>query len=338
MNTSRATHRPPAFGFSPSTLVFLPAIRSAGASFTRLDPRRFFSFILFLALLAVPAQATQYDWTGATNGNITDTTNWSSAPGFISTDVLRWNSASYGNATTANGSISVGELLFDAGNTGGITFGAGTGTLTLAGVSGIGIQVNSGSGAVSTGGARFALGGSQTWSNNSGNLLTVGGTITNSGTTPYTLTINGTGNTLLGGVINDNGTGTIAISKSDAGTLTLSGANTFTGGITLNSGILRVDREAELGAASGGVTLGGGVLSTASTFANSARTLNVSSASSFDVATNFTTIWNGPVTGTGTLTKTGGGTLSFNSSSGNTFSGSITLGINGGTLKIGGNN
>ncbi|MEI6491959.1 MAG: autotransporter-associated beta strand repeat-containing protein, partial [Verrucomicrobiota bacterium] len=128
------------------------------------------------------------------------------------------------------------------------------------GSTGVGIQMDSGSGAVTTNGTKFAIGGNQSWTNNSTNALTVGGTITNSGnSTAYTLTVGGTGNTTLSGIISNGGTvGTLALTKNDAGTLTLNGTNTFTGAITLNSGMIYASSSANTALGSGNLTLNDG--------------------------------------------------------------------------------
>ena len=84
--------------------------------------------------------------------------NWSpsgAVPG--SGDIAWWNAASYANAPTANSSMGIGQLLFDTGNTNGVTFGSGSGTLTLYGISGVGMQLNNGSGLVNTGSATSRL-------------------------------------------------------------------------------------------------------------------------------------------------------------------------------------
>jgi hypothetical protein len=122
--------------------------------FTRTPSRLYVA--LLVAGLAVPVPAgwaATFAWSGATNGNMSGTAaNWGgTVPG--GTDVGRFNSASYTNAPTANADQTMGELLFDTSNTGGVTFGAGAFTLTLNGVSGVGLQLNSGSGAVNTGSA-----------------------------------------------------------------------------------------------------------------------------------------------------------------------------------------
>ncbi len=217
------------------------------------------AFCIALLPLSTAWSAT-YDWTGATDGNMTGTpANWGGTEP-AGADTAQWNAASYTNAPTANGNMTIGELLFTASNTGNVTFGAGTGTLTLNGIGGIGIQLDSGSGAVSTGGAKFALGGDQSWINDSANTLTVAGTITNSGnTTAYTLTAGGTGNTTLSGIISNGGTvGTTALTKNGTGTLTVSGANTFTGATLISGGTLVAGNNAALGSNTVGTTVASG--------------------------------------------------------------------------------
>ena len=65
----------------------------------------------------------------------------------------------------------------------------------------------------------------------------------------------------------------------------LSGANTYRGGTTVTGGILQVSRDANLGAASGGLTLNGGTLATTASF-DSGRTVTLAGAGQFDVAAN----------------------------------------------------
>ena len=169
-------------------------------------------------------------WSGATSGNMSGTpANWGGTVP-TATDIAQWNTATYNNAPSANVDMSIGQLLFDAGNTGGVTFGAGASTLTLTGNSGTGIQMNSGSGAVNTASIRFALGDAQKWSNGDNSPLTVGGTIDTGG---FLLTLDGVGATSLNGII--SGSGGLSVAN---GTVTLNGANTFTGGIVVSNGTL----------------------------------------------------------------------------------------------------
>ncbi len=54
--------------------------------------------------------------------------------------------------------------------------------------------------------------------------------------------------------------GTGAVEKTLGGDLTLSGTNTYSGGTTINSGTVFISRDANLGAASGELTMNGGYL------------------------------------------------------------------------------
>ena len=95
------------------------------------------------------------------------------------------------------------------------------------------------------------------------------------------------------------------LTKRGNGTLVLTGDNTYNGGTTVDGGILSVDRDAELGAAAGTVTLasGGKLAITGANFAT-ARTFNLNS---------------------GTLAPAAGSTISYNGAT-----------LNGGFLGAGG--
>lgn len=101
-------------------------------------------------------------------------------------------------------------------------------------------------------------------------------------------------NTTNGGVIE----GTGALIKSGTGTLVLSGANSYSGGTLLSGGTLRGDTTSLQGA-----------------ITNNAATI-------FDTATNGT--YAGVMSGTGTVAKTGAGTLTLTAT--NTYSGATTVG------------
>ena len=71
--------------------------------------------------------------------------------------------------------------------------------------------------------------------------------VQNASATPAILTVNGIGS--YSGVLQDGaGGGALSLAKSGAGNLTLSGTNTFTGGITINSGSLIVSSAGALNA------------------------------------------------------------------------------------------
>lgn len=136
-----------------------------------------------------------------------------------------------------------------------------------------------------------------------------------------------------------NGT---TLTKAGAGTLVLAGDNTYTGGTDVRLGTLSVSKDANLGAASGGVMLSGGVLATTASF-DTNRVVTLSQSSGIDVARDTTFGLAGAIAGNGNLTKSGMGmlTLSGDSSaySGNTLvqSGVLDLaptGKLGGTLTL----
>ena len=120
------------------------------------------------------------------------------------------------------------------------------------------------------------------------------------------------------------------LSKIGAGTLTLSGTNTYFGGTVINGGTLAVNADANLGNSSGGLAFGGGTLQFLSGFAtNRAVTLNAGGGT-FDTNGNGATLA-GAIFGVGGLTKVGAGTLVLSGIS--TYSGS-TL-VSAGTLQAG---
>ncbi len=93
-----------------------------------------------------------------------------------------------------------------------------------------------------------------------GNALTTANvtgttTVTDSAATA-TFTVNDTSADSFGGTL----TGALALSKAGAGTLTLSGANSFTGGTTQSAGTLQLGSTSALGAAAAAVALSGGTL------------------------------------------------------------------------------
>ena len=121
-----------------------------------------------------------------------------------------------------------------------------------------------------------------------------------------------------------------AVNQFGAGVLTLTGNNTFTGGLDITSGTVSVSSAAALGG--GSVLLSRGTLSTSASF-STVRPLNLATYpanyGTVDVATGTTLGWSGPVTGGGKLIKTGGGSLVLSGT--NTFSGSTS--IEGGTVE-----
>lgn len=133
-----------------------------------------------------------------------------------------------------------------------ITFEEGSPTLTGGTLSiGTGGMTNSTSGTTTISSA-ITLAGAQTWRSSSGNTFTVNGNVANGS---YLLTIRGAGDTLLAGAL---GSGSGGLTKTDAGTLTLSGGNSYTGTTTVNAGVLNLQNSSALGGTGSGTTVGNG--------------------------------------------------------------------------------
>jgi autotransporter-associated beta strand protein len=231
---------------------------------------------------------------------------------------------------------------------------AASGTLTIENAAALG----SGSLTISNG-AAIGCGGRWTGvlsdnpQNWSGNFTFVGTQSLNLGNGAVTLGGNSTANVsasvlTVGGAV----VGPYSLTKSGAGTLTLSGASSFSGGMVLNAGQLNINNPQALGA--GPFTIAG------------TSTINNSSAGSITLSTDNPQTWNadftfigtkalslgnGPVTlggnrtltvaasmltvggaigGTNSLTKAGAGTLSLGGA--NTYSGTTTVAA--GTLLL----
>lgn len=245
-------------------------------------------------------------WSGnASNGLWASNTNWDpTVVPTVGADIL-FDNTFVGSAQTIDTGTgrSVRSISFDAP----FNYTLNNNTLTfdsqgVAGFSGIAVTQTHGS-AVQTINSALALNNAINIRNNTTGTLNLNGAIATNGNT---VTLDGSGvNTNLSGVIS----GTGAVVKNDAGTDTLSGANTYSGGTTINAGALNANRSNALG--TGGVTLAGGTL--AST--NSSAIANTIALTGSAVLKDITT--------SGTLTQTGG---SFTLGMANaTQSGNITL-------------
>lgn len=139
-----------------------------------------------------------------------------------------------------------------------------------------------------------------------GNELTVGG---NRLSTTVIGTISGVGGSLV---------------KTGAGTLTLSGGNTYDGGTTINGGRISISSDSNLGDVAGGLSFnGGGLITTASVASARIVTLNASGGT-FDVAAATALTLSGDIAGAGGLTKTGAGELVLTGSN-NTYFGATQI-------------
>ena len=260
--------------------------------------------------------STQSNWTTASGG-----ADQPLVPG-AGADVTISNSpvTTAPTATFLGADMAIKSLTI-ADTTNGLGLGNDFFTLTISPTdSSAGITLNS-SVPASTINARVKLGAAQTWTNNSSNTLTVSGIV--------------------------SGTGSLVVAGT--GTIVLSGWNTFTGNTSLNQGTLKLSNQ--LAAQSSTVVMNGGTLVLDQSVIGNAFTLGGLAASSsgagYDLAlqnnaaspaavaltvggNNASTTYAGVLSGAGSLTKVGTGTLTLTGT--NTYSG-ITS-INAGTLSI----
>ena len=120
--------------------------------------------------------------------------------------------------------------------------------------------------------------------------------------------------------------GTGGLTKLGAGTLTLTGLNSYAGGTAINGGTLVVATNARLGDAAGGLSFDGGTLRTTASFTIPRTTTLGPGGGTFETEAGTTLTHAGIISGPGQLTKNGAGTLKL-------------TGLNsytGGTLVLGG--
>jgi autotransporter-associated beta strand protein len=177
------------------------------------------------------------------------------------------------------GTVVVGNPLYISNAFGGLTVGSGVTAATL--------DLN---------------GRSETVTNLTG---TSTGTIL-SNTASAILNASNSGNSTFAGTVAD-GTGGLALQKTGTGILTLSGANTYSGGTSILAGTLAASNDQNLGNASGGLSFSGGTLQFVGplpgTFGSSrAITLNSGGGT---IEADRDGILSGNISGAGGLTKTG---------------------------------
>ncbi|ALF30788.1 MULTISPECIES: adhesin autotransporter BmaC [Brucella] len=130
--------------------------------------------------------------------------------------------------------------------------------------------------------------------------------------------------------INSVLTGNTQLEKTDAGTLVLTGANSYTGGTAINGGTIRISSGDNLGVASSDISFDGGALNTTANIATD-RAIILTGAGTLLTDASTTLSLSGPISGTGALTKSGTGTLLLSGTAAHTGGTTITAG----TLQIG---
>ena len=257
----------------------------------------------------------------------------------------RSDNLTYSRVLSGTGAVTklgAGTLSFSANNTysGGTTISAGilqVGNGGATGAVGSGAIVNDASlvfnhtGTLNVTGAISGTGSLSKLSTSTGNVILEGAVTHTGGTTVGggTLQIGagGTTGSIAGNIVVSSATNTLSFNRSDdttyegvisgggkltklgAGTLTLTGTNTYTGGATISAGTLQVGAGGTAGSVTGGIVN------------NAALTFNRSDDLTFA----------GVISGTGTLTKLAAGVLTL--AGANTHSGGTT--ISAGTLQVG---
>ena len=309
-------------------------------------------------------------WTGANNTNFADAGNWSgSVPGSIAstrnTDTALFNQNAPHSPLTIDTGRNVQNVTFDTANVNSLSIGTLGGPALLLTAGGT-IQTTSTVVSPQAVDAPLVLEGNYTFtsgaSNSSRATLDFGGGITpgaTSGTTTLTLNGGNTGTNTIAGVLADNGSGQLAVTMSGTGLWVLSGANTYSGGTTINSGTLMTtgaigvpfsarSAEQETGTlvATDGGALGVGHL-TINAANNITSVLNLGSdefisnvtinqsgtgAAIVNVAAGATLTSTGAFSATGTFISVGPGTLEIGGHP--TLNDNSHLNLTGGTLRF----
>jgi len=196
-----------------------------------------------------------------------------------------FNASGTSNAITIGGTAIAHGLTINTGAVG-YTFSAGALTVTDSGiVANESVVIN----------CPVTVGAPQTWTTAAGKTLTVNNNVH---TVISTLTVDGAGNTYIGGVIdgggviNNLGVAPGNLVKNGAGTLTIAGPSSYASTISLNAGTLNLAPAAEL-----------------------------------------TAVYSGNISGSGSLTMTGTGTVVLSGT--NSYIGLTT--VTAGTLQLGAN-
>jgi autotransporter-associated beta strand protein len=285
---------------------------------------------LFTVITLTPVSyAADATWNVNADGNWADAANWdpAAAPG-ATTGTTNADSATFGTIISAITAITVDADrnlagIDFAGNSSAYTLGGGSLILTSGGT----LKTSGGgSGHTDTVSSPITLANADSDTKGSYSilsdsttatrLLVVSGNITGSatsGTTTLTLGGANTGNNTISGVISDGG-GSLAVEKTGAGSWILNNTNTFSGGLNVREGLLRL--AAGTGGVGGTPSVGTGTITLGDTTGTSTATIVVSN--SFNV--------NRPLTVASG--SSGVKTLSCGNVSGPGYNGAITLNDN----------
>ncbi len=209
-------------------------------------------------------------WTGTNSSSWADSGNWSSAipgaaTGTSNTDTAAFNQNAPNSPMTIDPGWNVKNITFDTASVNSLTIGTIGGNALLLTAGGM-IQSTSTVVNPQTVNAPLVLEGDYTFRSgaiSSSATLSFGGGITPGATSGLTtLTLNGgnTGANTISGNLADDGSGQLAVTMNGTGLWALSGANTYSGGTTINAGTLLATQPGSLPgySDSGQVSVGSG--------------------------------------------------------------------------------
>ena len=258
---------------------------------------------------------------------------WTTTNGLVLGTAGGTGSLTLAGGAVNSGSGTIGDDLGSTGsanvtggtwtNSGDLTVGsAGTGTLSIGGT---GTVVVGGTLFRGTGGTINLSSGGTLQIGNGGNSGALGNDLTNDGT----LVFNRSGISSHGSVIDGSG----SLVKQGSGTVVLTAANSWSGGTTINGGVLELGNADAIGS-NGTISFGGGGLRfTVDNTVDYSSRFDGGGGQSFKLDTNGESVTlDSVIAGSGsTLEKLGDGTLIL--AGDNAYDGSTT--VSGGTLQIG---
>jgi autotransporter-associated beta strand protein len=208
-----------------------------------------YSWVIALLLTMLGAAQATTIVKNSSTGSLNGTGDWTGGVAPSTGDIAEWNSTSATGSLSLGGSVAWGEIQI-VNPSSAVTFAASS-TLTLDGVSGIGIDMSSASQDLTLDCA-LTLGGAQTWNVGSGATLTLGGSaaVNNSGDL---LTIAGAGTINIGTAISGAG----GLTMAGSGTLSLTAADTYSGATIVSGGTLSLSGSGAI-ASSSGITIDSG--------------------------------------------------------------------------------
>jgi autotransporter-associated beta strand protein len=285
-------------------------------------------------------------WTGASGTSWADPGNWTgSVPGATGSttnaDTATFNQNAAHSPLVIDSGRNLKTIAFDGASVNSLTIGATGGPALLLTAAGK-VQTTSTVVNAQRVNAPLVLEGDfqlASGANLSTATLSLGGGITpgpTSGVTTLTLAGSNIGGNTISGIMADNGSGLLAVSVSGTSKWILSNTNSYSGGTTVKSGTLTTSAAGALGSGSLEINATTGVNSTLNLGSNQSVSNLSSTATSgtvtINVAPGATLVSNGPLTTSGSLNVTGGGTIQVDGAP--TLAASSILAVGGGTLRF----